>query len=165
MRKRVAPLLAASLLIPIASAAFADAGVHEGQWRYTMKMDGMPMPPEMKNFDASKLPPEVRSRMPQFNGNTMTMNFERCLTEKDLVPHQENGKEHCKITKMDRHGGTVDWSSTCDTPKGKMDAVGTATYSGDTMTATTHMTGTGDDGRPLDMTQNMTGQYVGPCPQ
>src|SRR3546814_19697465 len=69
----------------------------------------------------------------------------------------------CSSDLMDHHGNRVDWSSSCDTPHGKMNATGTATYSGNTMTATTHMTGTSDDGKPNDMTQNITGKYVGAC--
>ncbi|HET8883345.1 MAG TPA: DUF3617 domain-containing protein [Solimonas sp.] len=159
------PALLIGSFLTVSASAFAAAAVHEGQWRYTMKIEGMTMPLEMKNFDPSKLPPEVRARMPKFDGNAMTMDFQHCLTEADLVPHQENGREHCKITRMDRHGGSVHWASICDTPRGKMNAEGTATYSGDTMTATTHMTGTGDDGKPMNLTQHITGQYVGACPK
>lgn len=148
-----------------ASAAAADKP-HEGLWRYTMKMDmGNMAMPDMPQADLSKLPPEIRAKMPQFSGKQMSMNFEHCLTEEDMVPQQQNGRDHCTITKMDRQGNTVNWASTCDTPDGKMTATGTATYRGDNMTASTHMTGTGHGGKPIDMTQDITGQYVGACPK
>lgn len=154
------------LLLASAATATAADKPREGLWRYTMNMDmGNMAMPNMPQVDLSKLPPELRAKIPKFSGKQMSMNFEQCLTEQDMVPQQKNDHEHCTITKMDRHGNTVDWSSTCDTPRGKMNAASTATYSGDTMTATTQMTGTSDDGKPINMKQNITGQYIGACPK
>lgn len=153
-----------AMLLATALTAVAADKPKEGLWRYTMKMDmGNMAMPGMSQADLAKIPPEIRAKMPQFNGKQMSMNYTHCLTEQDMVPQQKDGREHCTVTKMDHHGNTVDWASSCDTPHGKMTATGTATYSGDTMTATTHMTGTGDDGKPINMTQNITGQYAGAC--
>ncbi|HEY9547122.1 MAG TPA: DUF3617 family protein [Solimonas sp.] len=161
----VARALGIMLLASAATATAADKP-REGLWRYTMKMDmGNIATPSISQADLARLPPEIRAKIPQFNGKQMSMDYEHCLTEQDMVPQQQKAHEHCTVTKMDHHGNRVDWSSSCDTPHGKMNATGTATYSGNTMTATTHMTGTSDDGKPIDMTQNITGQYVGACPK
>jgi hypothetical protein len=136
--------------------------IHEGRWTYTMTMDmpNMPAMPDLSKIDPAKLPPGLK--MPQRTANGMQMNFDRCITNADLVP-QKDGDGHCKITKMDRQGSTVNWASICDSPHGKMNATGVATYSGETMTSTTHMTGTDDRGKPIDITQKITGQYAGAC--
>ncbi|MGH6644823.1 MAG: DUF3617 domain-containing protein [Solimonas sp.] len=151
-------LLATAGLLGAAQAASA-AGIHEGRWAYTMTMD-MPGMPAMPKVDASKLPPGMN--LPQRTANGISMNFEHCVTNADLVP-KNDAQDRCKVTRMDRQGDTVNWASICDSPQGKMEATGTATYSGDTMTSTTHMTGTDARGKPIDMTQKISGRYVGAC--
>lgn len=146
---------AAALLVAAQAPA---AGVHEGRWQYTMTMD-MPGMPAMPKVDPSKLPPGMK--LPQMDGHGMTMSFEHCVKDSDLVPRQE--RDECKTTKMDRKGNTVTWAAVCDSPQGKMNAEGSATYDGDTMTSTTHMTGTDRRGRPIDVTQKIKGRYLGPC--
>src|SRR3546814_16064007 len=95
----------------------------------------------------------------------MSMDYEHCLTEQDMVPQQQKAHEHCTVTKMDHPGNRVDWSSSCDTPHGTLNATGPATNRGNTMTANTHKTGTRDDGKPTDMTQNIPGHCVRPYPK
>ena len=151
--------LIAALLAATSTTAMA-ADIKEGRWGYTMTMD-MPDMPAMPKIDPSKLPPGMN--LPQFGAQGMTMHFERCVTERDAVPSDNQGATQCTTTKMDRHGSTVDWESTCRTPHGTMHATGTATYSGETMHSTTHMTGTDSRGKPIDMTQTIDGRYLGAC--
>lgn len=156
--KTIVPALA-GLLLTVTFGAQAE-GIREGRWTYTMTME-MPNMPAMPKVDASKLPPGMA--LPQMGAGGMTMNFEQCVTRADLVPRNEQSGEHCKITRMDRRGNTVEWTSVCDSPHGKMNATGTATYSGGTMTSTTHVTGKDRSGAPIEMTQKIDGRYLGPC--
>ncbi|WP_084197564.1 DUF3617 domain-containing protein [Solimonas soli] len=146
--------------LALACGAAFGAGIKEGRWTYTTTMN-MPDMPAMPKIDASKLPPGMK--LPQAGAGGMQMSFERCISNADLLPRDEQTQERCKITKMERHGDTVDWASVCETPRGPMNATGTAVYSGDRMTSTTHITGSARQGRPIDVTQTIAGRYVGPC--
>lgn len=154
----------AMISLVLSTAAFAAGEPKEGKWDYTsqMKMDGGPqMPAGIQLPPGVKLPPGVQ--MPQFGPNGMTMNFSRCVTKDDLVPKNDQGKEKCTVTKMDRKGNTVNWAATCDTPQGKAQGEGTATYTSDTMTATMTTTINDKEMGKIKMTQNMTGRYAGAC--
>lgn len=152
-------------LAAVSAAALAAGEPREGKWEYssTMKMDGGPqMPQGMPALPPGvKLPPGVQ--MPQFGPQGMSMKFSRCITKDDLVPKNDQGPEKCTVTKMDRKGNTVNWAATCDTPQGKAQGEGTATYTGETMTSTMTTTINDKEMGKIKMTQNMTGKYVGAC--
>jgi len=146
-------------MLLLASTAFADQ-IREGRWAYTMTMN-MPDMPELKNMpkiDPSQLPPGLK--LPQFTAEGMQMSFEQCVTKEDLVPRNQ---DDCKVTKMDRQGNTVKWAAVCNTPRGKMNSSGVATYTGDTMTSTAEISGTDERGKPINMTQKISGRYLGAC--
>lgn len=148
-------------LLIFANAAAAVDTVKEGQWQYTMQMQ-MPDMPKVQMPPNAQLPPGLK--LPQMGPAGMTMTFERCVTEADLVPRSEHD-DRCKITQMERRGNTVQWSASCDTPNGKMNGEGTATYTRETMNSKMRMTGNDRNGKPIDMTQNITGRYIGSCPK
>lgn len=157
---RYSALILAAAIVP----ALAADKVREGKWEYMseMKMPGMPeMPANMPKMpDGMQLPPGMT--MPQFGPRGITSTFQRCITNEDLVPKDDKGKEQCTVTKMDRKGNTVNWAASCQTPQGPAKSEGTATYTGDAMEATMRVTGNAE-GRPFEMTQNMKGRYLGPC--
>jgi hypothetical protein len=144
-----------AVLVFAAAQAVAGDEPKLGKWEYTtsMQMPGMPAMPA--------LPPGVQ--LPagmKIGGGGISRTFEHCVTKEDFVPREE---KDCTVTKNDRKGGTITWAATCNTPQGKADAQGSATYTGDTMKGSTHMTGTTSDGHPFEMTQEMTGKYLGAC--
>lgn len=153
----------AVLGLAVSAAALADP--REGKWEYssTMKMDGGPaMPAQTPQLPPGvKLPPGMQ--MPQFGPKGMTMKHTQCLTKDNLVPKSDNGPEKCTITKMDRKGNTVNWAATCDTPQGKAQGEGTATYTDTTMTSTLVSHINDKEMGKLKMTQETTGRYVGAC--
>src|SRR3546814_4229632 len=60
-----------------------------------MKMDmGNIATPSISQADLARLPPEIRAKIPQFNGKQMSMDYEHCLTEQDMVPQQQKAHEH-----------------------------------------------------------------------
>jgi hypothetical protein len=154
--------IAAMSLCAVSAAVFAADEIREGKWEYNvnMKMEGMPEMPKLP--EGVKLPPGVT--MPVMGGpNGINTTFQSCVTKDKPVPQQERGKQHCEQTRMDRSGNTVNYAVRCtDDTGGVIDGEGTATYSGDAMTSSMHMKGT-SHGHPIDMTQSMTGKYLGPC--
>lgn len=111
-----------------------------GEWEFTTQTSMPNMP---------QLPPGMS--MPSFT-------FKNCLKEGQPVPQRQNGEKKCKVTKMVRQGDTVNWEVSCETRNGEMKGTGSATYSGDSMHSTMRFTG-----GPMEMTENMTGHYLGPC--
>lgn len=152
--------LAALACAVVVTPVLAAEPVKEGRWQYTMQMD-VPGMPKVEMPANVQLPPGMK--LPQMGPKGMTVNYEHCITKDDLVPRNDKGQENCTITKKSQRGNTVDWAASCDTPHGKMKGEGTATYTADTMTSKTHLTGTDNRGQPIDITQNVSGRYLGAC--
>jgi hypothetical protein len=155
-------LVAALICGAVAAPLLAAEPIKEGRWQYTMQME-MPNMPKVEMPANVQLPPGMK--LPQMGPKGMTMNYERCVTKDDLVPRNDKGRDNCTVTKKTQRGNSVDWAVSCDTPHGKMQGAGTATYSGDTMNSKMHLTGTDDRGQPIDVTQNVSGRYLGACTQ
>jgi len=85
-----------------------------------------------------------------------------CITPQRMVP-QPASKNRCTFDRMDRSHGTVTWAMTCTASDSKTRISGKATYTGDTMEGTMTIHGSGTGGYSLDMTQHITGKYLGPC--
>jgi hypothetical protein len=161
MIRKIAAALALVLGCGVALDSRADS-IRQGEWEYTttMKMPGMPtqqpqLPP------GAKLPAGMK--LPSFGPEGMTRSYRECTTEKDLVPQPpDEGPQKCETTRFDRQGNTVHWSMRCSGPEGEMSGEGSATYSGDTMSAEMRAKGS-HRGRPIEMTQKTTGRYIGPC--
>src|ERR1051325_2832761 len=69
----------------------------------------------------------------------------------------------CKVEQMNRSGSTVSWVTTCPTADGTTRSEGTAHYSGDHMEADTKTQTTHRNGPPMEVTNHVTGRYLGPC--
>ena len=137
MVQRAGALLVLVLLIAAASA-HAGPNMKEGLWEVTVRMEmaGMPGMPSMKHV--------------------------QCMTKEEMVP-QRHGEEEkdCRITKQKIKGDTVVWDASCDTPEGVMRFHGEVTYSGDSFSGTLKMKGS--DGEPMEMTQHISGVWIGEC--
>lgn len=109
----------------------------EGQWQITvtMEMPGMSM----------KMPPQTQTQ---------------CLSRKDVVPYKAEPGQECRLTKSDVKGDTVSWSMECKTKGGPAVFNGTVTYKGESFDGVVKMKYEG-----MDMTQNLKGKWVGPCPK
>lgn len=152
-------LLSLCALLPLPALA---GDIKGGEWEYTveMQMPGMPQVKEMPKMpEGMKLPPGL-----QFGPKGMVHTFKNCISDDDPVPkNDQQGPHKCEITKQERSGSTIKWASHCTTPDGEMDAEGSATYTGDSMTSEMHAKGT-QRGKPVEMTQKMTGRRLGACP-
>jgi hypothetical protein len=144
----------AFLLAAVAQSASADPKL--GNWEYTTSVQVPGMPAQMPQLPPGvQLPPGLK-----MDGGGLTHTFQHCVTKDDLVPKNE---KDCTITKQEHKGDTITWAATCNTPQGKADAEGTATYSDDAMKGSMHMKGMTAKGIPFEMTQQMSGKYLGEC--
>lgn len=163
MNKMIAILLGLAT-----SVAFAADGLKEGQWEYTSttQMAGMPAmsASEQAQFNEAMkhLPPGTK--MPGnvgMNSKGITSTFKQCVKADNPVPSDPHNKD-CQVTKMDRSGNTYTWATHCKTPDGEMDSTGSGTYDGGRMSSKIKINGT-SHGKPVNMSMDMTGHYVGPC--
>lgn len=95
------------------------------------------------------------------SGGGIQTSYTNCVEPNKPVP-AEIGPQ-CRIDSTDRNGPSITWSMTCTNAQGTVRSDGVAQYSGDTMEATmiSHLPGAGD--KPTDITQHITGRYLGPC--
>ena len=151
-----------SALLAVAVAAGAAHGaeaIRAGKWEISAQVQVPNIP---------KLPPGI-ILPPGISMGAGGVNVTRttCLTESKPVPddirppHEQKGD--CKIEKLDKQAGTVNWETTCKTPDATVHSKGTAHYAGDKMEATIRNIVSNAGGRPNETSQHMTGRYLGPC--
>ncbi len=156
----------ALLITALAAPTFAGDGIREGKWEYQVQMqfgapgDSPAMPDMPKLPEGFKLPGGMK--MPSFGPQGISSSFEACITDQQLVPKDDKAAQKCEVTEMQRSGSSVRWKMHCTDPKGDMDGVGKAVYSGNTMSSEMTLKGS-HDGQPTNMSQKMTGRYLGPC--
>ena len=118
----------------------------EGQWEYTMKMT-----------------------MPGMPGGGMTMpGFKQCITAAQIESGgvgQKEGKmpEQCSVRNMKVSGNTATYTMEC-TKDPKMVSDVSMTFAGDSFTMKQNTT-MDQGGQKMQMVNDMTGKYVGPCPK
>jgi hypothetical protein len=146
MIRKISIILA--VLVSLAWMASAWAELKEGLWEMTTQV-------EMKGMPAG-----MPAHMP-------ATTVKQCITKKDPVPQaskKEKGQE-CRITDQKVVGDTVTYTMEC---KGKDSLVvtsGKMTYKGNTFegASTTSIKNKGQ--KEMQMSNRMTGKYIGPCPK
>ena len=155
-------LVAALAGFGIAASAFAAEGFKPGKWEFSVQIQ-MPNMPQLP--PGVTLPPGMHISP----GGGMSVTHTSCLTDANPVPadkppgQRDTGDVHCKVDKMERKGGDVQWASTCTSPDGTMRSEGDAHYRGDTMEANFMAHTTSPGGPPTTVSQHMTGRYIGAC--
>ena len=136
--KKVLRFLGIGTLL-LAGVALADEGkpnMKPGQWQTTMQteMTGVPV----------AIPPIVT---------------EQCLTEKDLVPKNEQKGQSCKVSSQKVTGNSVEWATECKDSKGKtVTGTGKVTWAGESYEGWTE-TNTG----AMVIKTKLTGKRLGDC--
>lgn len=141
----------------------ADSQFKEGMWEFTtnMQTEGMPEMPKLP--PGVKLPPGMSMSS---HGNTMQVTTKQCIHKENMIPKDENMKDHnCKIIQQDIKGNTVKWSIICDDEGMKMKSEGIATYTGDVMESKTTITTQMEGEPPMKQVITEKGRYIGPCPK
>jgi hypothetical protein len=166
MKKFLGAMGVAGVLI-FAGGSGAEA-VTEGQWTMTIttRIGGMDEEyaaamEEMENMD-----PAEKAMMQQmmggmgmgFGGQGMTTTITQCVSNDDPVPDWETD-EDCTSTHT-MNGNSVHFQTVC--PDGT--STGDVTYQDESMQGviTSHQT---VDGEETEMTIEISGEYVGPCPE
>lgn len=153
-------LLLGSLL---ALPALAADGIKLGKWEYQVQMqfgESMAMPEMPQMPEGFQLPGGMK--MPAFGPQGISSSYTACVTENQLVPKDDKSPQKCEVSSMKRSGSSVSWKVHCRDPQGELDGEGKAFYSGDTMRSEMSLKGS-HEGQPTNMTQKMTGRYLGPC--
>jgi hypothetical protein len=136
-------------------AAHAADAIRGGRWEFTSQTQ---MPQQMPQLPPGvTLPPGVRMEP----GGGMNVTHTSCVDPSRAVP--TDPRPECKIDKMQRNGGIVNWATTCRTARGAVRSEGVAHYSGDTMeaTLTTHIPQ--GNGPVMTTQQHIAGRYLGAC--
>ena len=134
----------------------AGGAVKPGRWQFTAELQ---TPAAPKSPDAAR---SAQGALPQSGGGIKT-SYYGCVTSERAVP-VEFGPQ-CKLDSTERNGPAITWAMTCTNPQGGVRSDGVAQYAGDTMEATMISHLPGADGKLTDLTQHITGRYVGPCTQ
>ena len=104
----------------------------------------------------------------QMGAGGTTVTHTSCVTNANpITPDGHTPKagahdDQCKVTKIDRTGSSISWIIDCQTPQNTSHTEGTAHYAGDTMEAT-FKTRVKQGGTTNEISQHLTGHYLGPC--
>jgi hypothetical protein len=138
MRKKFFCVMIVFLLLLFSDISLANGmNMKEGLWEITVQMDmpGMSM----------QMPPQK---------------FTQCITKDKAVPDDPNIKnKDCKMEDKKITGDTFLWKVVCKDKEEKFTSEGKITYKGNTFTGQIKMNTS--DG--IEMTQKMTGKWVGQC--
>jgi Protein of unknown function (DUF3617) len=145
-------VLVAALLIGIVPTAVRAADeIKGGKWQFTTQMQMPAM---------AQAPAGAQARP----GGSPDMTRTACVDPANPVPAEmQQGNVQCKLDKVDRNGGTVSWSMTCNSLQGPIQSAGTARYTGDTMEAALTARVPGPNGQMVDAPGRITGRYLGAC--
>jgi hypothetical protein len=129
----------------IGGPAVAAEAIKPGRWQFTSQLQAAAAPASAKSAGGAKA------------------TYTSCIASDNAVP-TELGPQ-CKLDSSERHGARLVWSMTCTNSQNSVRSHGEARYRGDTMeaTMTSHLPGAG--GTASDMTQHITGHYLGACLQ
>jgi hypothetical protein len=145
---------ASALVLAAAGAAQAGAAdaITPGRWEFTAQLQAA------APAAGGQTPAAAKAR-----GGGAKATYTSCIAADRAVP-TELGPQ-CKIDSSKRHGGRLTWSMTCTNPQNSVHSDGEAQYHGDAMEATMTSHLPGADGTTTDMSQHITGRYLGPCLQ
>jgi Protein of unknown function (DUF3617) len=135
-------LLSAALAIAASASGQAQQS-RAGLWQFTSQGD-MAASPGVSTASGSQT---------QISGS-----FTNCIDPARSIPLDPHLS--CQINGINRRGAAVTWATTCSMPQGTFQSQGVAQYSGDTMTGTLTTYVPMLNGQ---ITQRISGRYVGPC--
>ena len=146
MRIIIAVLIAAAPTGLLAQAV----SIQPGQWETTLKIQSMTM---------EGAPPQVAAMM---RGHTTTVRS--CLTAADAAKGPQEllkTNKSCSFTRYDMAGGRLSTEMVCRQGGSTTTATSTGSYTPTSMTAQSHVVGTGR--MAMNMTSTVTGRRIGDC--
>ena len=139
-------------------------GVKPGQWEFTTRLEAFAaqQPPEPQSPQRTSQQRPSPQASQALSGSHTT--YLSCIQSDRPVPFQFD-RAQCKLDSRDRQGPRISWSMTCTNSQGEVRSDGMAQYHGDTMEGTLINHFPGANGKVTDLTQRITGRYLGACPQ
>ena len=138
-----------------APAAADQGGVKPGQWEFTTRLEAF-APPQQSPGTPS---PQTTQSL---SGSDAT--YLSCIESDRPVPFQFDGAQ-CRLDSRKRQGPRITWSMTCTNSQGAVRSDGVAQYHGDAMDGTLINHFPAANGTMTDLTQRITGRFLGACPQ
>ena len=126
----------------------AVTGIRTGRWEFSARLQT----PASASSTASA------AAAPAPSGGMQTT-YTTCIESDNAVP-ADLGPQ-CSLQRQERRGSQISWSMSCANTGVRSE--GLAQYRGDTMQATVVSHIPGAAGRVTDMTQHLTGRYLGSC--
>jgi len=123
-------------------------GIRTGRWEFSARLQTPASASSPASADAVPAPP-----------GGMQTTYTTCIERDNAVP-ADLGPQ-CSLERQDRRGSQISWSMSCANTGVRSE--GLAQYRGDTMQATVVSHIPGAAGRVTDMTQHLTGRYLGSC--
>ncbi|OQK18168.1 hypothetical protein AU255_10125 [Methyloprofundus sedimenti] len=131
------------LLTIFANTVFAEMpDIQEGLWEVTSVANIPAMPMKM---------PEVT--------------MERCFTKQNMNPENILQQNNCQINKMDIQNNQAKWSMTCEQQGMTMQGAGDIQYHKNDFSGTFDMTMSGAPEGDMSIQTQITGRYIGVCPE
>jgi hypothetical protein len=144
--RRAIWLVAALPFLGAVTGGQAQEVIRAGLWQFSSQGDDTPAAP------VGFSPPQGGQ------GQSLGSSFTSCIDPARTIP--TDPQVPCQVEGMRRNGSSVSWVSTCSVPQGTFRSQGVAQYRGDTMqgTLTTEVPILGGQ-----VTQRLSGRYLGPC--
>ena len=168
MRRTVIAVGLMSVGLLAFSSGVTAAGIKEGKWSMTtvIRPEGMDDQAAQAMQGMENMSPEEKAMMEQMMGGMkigapgggmgLSTTRTQCITNDNPVP-QSNDQDDCRQTHALK-GDTVNFEVVC----ANSHSTGQVTYKDDSMEGTIQSTQI-EDGRPQNVTIDISGQYVGPC--
>jgi hypothetical protein len=143
MRSRCLLAVVTAMMMALTTQGFAGDKVNmkPGKWEITsaVQMPGMP------------------AGMPG-----MSVTQTQCLKNDEPVPQDSDPvtQGDCETQDIRIEGDTVSWKMVCDSDEGKITSIGRITYRGATFEGEFK---TKIPGQDMEITNKMTGRWIGPC--
>ena len=138
----------------VAPEGSAAGLITPGRWEFVTQLQTGTRP----ELQAGAAPTQAAQAL---SGGGVQTSYSGCITAERAVP-AELGPQ-CTLDTSQRDGPALTWSMTCRNAQGAVRSDGQARYAGETMEGrlVNHLPGA--DGKVIDMTQRITGRYLGPC--
>ena len=139
-----------------AAANLPEGKVKPGSWEFTAQLERA-----AAALPLAGVPTAGGQQAPATSGVAPT--YRMCVEPERPVPSELG--PNCKLERVTRNDPQIDWSMACTTADGTVHSNGAAQYHGLTMAATLVNHVPAGDGKVTDITQRITGRYLGPCTQ
>jgi hypothetical protein len=91
--------------------------------------------------------------------------YRRCLTVADPIPREPERDRQCRLLRWSLEGDALAWSVRCGLDRGTMTGKGRVLFQGETLRGVLRGKIQGEGEKTLTVTQRISGQRIGDCPE